>query len=226
MNKGILITIEGIDGSGKETQAKALAARLSEAGRPTNLFNFPTYDQSFMGKEVKSFLKGEYGELESVHPKLASLLFAADRLAMKPRIESALADGALVICDRYVESNMAHQAAKNPGPNQRDFVHWLDQLEYGVNGMPRPDIILMMEISPSLALRNVMNREGGKGDIQETEQLIRHSSDVYHSLLSPRDNCIVVNCQERHNKMRPINAISEDIFGQVSRRMHEIHKQR
>ena len=112
-SRGKLIALEGIDGSGKLTQLDLLARELDSRGLPTFRISFPRYE-SFFGKLVGRYLNGEFGELGAVDPHLSALLYAGDRLEAKPEIETALSAGKIVLADRYIGSNMAHQSARVP----------------------------------------------------------------------------------------------------------------
>ena len=107
-----LVALEGIDGSGKGTQAERLVKRLSESGVAAELISFPRYQDTFFGKVAGSFLHGDFGSLEEVHPFLVSLLFAGDRFESRPLLTAALARCEVVVLDRYVAWNIAHQGLK------------------------------------------------------------------------------------------------------------------
>jgi hypothetical protein len=111
-NKGKLIVFEGIDGSGKGTQTKKLFNFLKNKGIKTELFEFPFYSETFFGKEVGNYLNGEFGGLKEIHPKLSAMLYAGDRYEKRDELIKKLNQGYLIICDRYVPSNIAHQTAK------------------------------------------------------------------------------------------------------------------
>src|SRR5271163_4764483 len=108
---GKLIAIEGIDGSGKRTQVELLAHALTERGYTVHQIAFPKYESTF-GKLVGQFLDGRLGPLEHVDPRFTALLYAGDRLEAKPELEAALQQGQIVLADRYVASNLAHQGAR------------------------------------------------------------------------------------------------------------------
>jgi dTMP kinase len=106
-----LIVIEGIDGSGKGTQAQQLTERLAAAGHRVRLLSFPRYRDTLFGQAIGEFLNGRFGQLDEVHPFLASVLYAADRYESKQVLLEALQQSDFVVCDRYVPSNLAHQGA-------------------------------------------------------------------------------------------------------------------
>jgi dTMP kinase len=145
--KGKLIVIEGSDGSGKATQSRLLLRRLRARGIPATRIAFPGYARSTFGKMVAAYLRGEYGP--SVDPRLAAVLYAGDRFEVADRIREWLNDGKVVICDRYVDSNKAHQAARMPAAQRPAFLKWVDRLEYGVFQLPRPDFTLFLNVPPA-----------------------------------------------------------------------------
>jgi len=127
MTRGKLIVIEGIDGAGKGTQAGLLAHALQQRGIAFVTFSFPRYESSF-GRLIAQFLNGDFGPLAAVDPHFSALLYAGDRLEAKPDLEGALNSGRAVVLDRYVASNLAHQAARMPAERRGEFVGWLRQL--------------------------------------------------------------------------------------------------
>lgn len=156
---GKLITIEGIDGSGKGTQSQLLIEKLRAAGKKVKIYSFPAYEETFFGKEVGAFLRGEFGSIDEVHPKLASVLYASDRLEQKPKMLKDLEDGCYVVCDRYVESNMGHQAAKFPVEQREGFINWLEQLEYQINSLPKPDMTFFLDVPLSVSKELVLKKK-------------------------------------------------------------------
>jgi len=157
--KGKLISFEGIDGSGKGTQSTLLYENLKKSGVDSILFSFPCYDKTFFGKEIGAFLRGEFGSINQVHPKLASILYAMDRAEMRDQIIHNLEDGKIVICDRYVDSNIAHQASKLPDNEKRDFIKWIEGLEYGFNKMPFPDLTLFLDVPIAVSKEMVLKKQ-------------------------------------------------------------------
>src|SRR5215207_4294077 len=127
----MLICFEGTDGSGKATQAKCLASWISRNLGDENVvhLSFPRYGQTFFSGEVAAFLNGEFGSLDRVHPRLAAQLFAGDRYESRHIIEEALVRGKVVVCDRYVASNAAHQGARLPKLELPAFLRWIETLE-------------------------------------------------------------------------------------------------
>src|SRR6202022_3266538 len=147
---GRLIAIEGIDGSGKRTQLDLLTQALHADGVDVYSTGFPQYD-SWFGKMVGQFLNGDLGALEVVDPHFTALLYAGDRFEAKPKIEAALNEGKLVLIDRYIGSNLAHQTARAPEDKRAEFGRWIEHLEYGIYDLPREDLILYLRVPPAEA---------------------------------------------------------------------------
>ena len=217
--KGKLITIEGIDGSGKGTQAIKLVEELNKAGIQAKIYSFPAYEETFFGREVGAFLRGEFGSIEQVHPKLASILFASDRLEQKPQLLADLKSGVYVVCDRYVESNIAHQAAKLPDAERAAFLAWVKELEYSVNSLPKPDITFFLDVPLSVSKELVLKKKqrsytDEKEDIHEAAHgYLQNVYDVYKQLEQTED-WQVIDCT--HNgEVKSIDTIHQTILSHV-----------
>src|SRR5579872_2256317 len=141
--RGKLIAIEGIDGSGKRTQLELLSRALSDRGISHSCIGFPNYG-GFFGKLVAQYLNGHFGQLADVDPHFSALLYAGDRFESKGHIQSELAAGKLVLADRYIGSNLAHQTARVAPAKRREFIRWLKQLEYEMYGLPPEDLVFFL----------------------------------------------------------------------------------
>jgi dTMP kinase len=119
MKKGKLIVIDGTDGSGKATQVALLEARLKKEGHTVKLVDFPEYYKNFFGKFIGHCLSEQYYNFINVHPKIASVLYAADRFESKVQIEGWLAKGYIVLANRYVSANQIHQGGKIANAKKR-----------------------------------------------------------------------------------------------------------
>lgn len=174
----MLLAIEGIDGSGKGTQAAALAETARSRGRSVGLFSFPTYDGNPFSRAVADYLNGEFGSADEVHPELAAMLYAADRFHARRDLVDAVEQRDLVVCDRYVGSNAAHQGAKLDGETRERLLAWLDEVEYGEFALPRPDLVVLLDASVALARRRV-GRKPARG--YTTLEADIHEADAAHS---------------------------------------------
>jgi dTMP kinase len=185
--RGKFIVLEGIDGSGKRTQMELLARALASRNVEFTRVSFPRYD-GFFGKMVAQFLNGAFGSLETVDPHFSALLYAGDRLESKPEIEGALASGRMVLADRYVGSNLAHQGARVPRAQRAAFLKWLQRLEYGIYGLPKEDLVVYLRVPPQQAQRLVGQKAARtytnrRRDLQETNLVhLRAASAVYDEL--------------------------------------------
>ena len=111
MGRGLFIVLEGADGSGKTTQFNLLSERLQAVGYDVAVFDFPRYNEP-SSHFIQSYLNGLYGPASKISPYTASLFYALDRFETKSAITRALESGKIVLSNRYVGSNMAHQGSK------------------------------------------------------------------------------------------------------------------
>jgi len=149
---GVLIAFEGLDQSGKETQARLLAARFEAGGSEVRIFPFPDYETA-IGAEIGRALHGErdYG------PDVMQVLYVANRYEWKPAIERALADGRIVICDRYQASSVAYGEAQGLDPG------WLVDIQ---RHLPQPDVTVVLDIAPETAVaRKAAGRDKFERDL-------------------------------------------------------------
>ena len=198
--RGKFIVFEGIDGSGKRTQMEMLARALASRGVEFVQMSFPRYD-GFFGKMVGQFLNGEFGPLDAVDPHFSALLYAGDRLESKPEIEEALAAGKIVLADRYIGSNLAHQGARVREKRRHGFLKWLKQLEYDVYGLPREDLVIYLRV-PAAEARRLVGQKAAREytkrrrDLQETSLAhLRTASSLYDEL-ARQSNWIRIECAE------------------------------
>ena len=138
--RGKFVDIEGIDGSGKGTQTRAVAEKLRERGFEVETISFPRYKE-FWGEKCGSYLSGEDGD---VPPNFAFLIFAEDRREASPQINTWLSLGFLVLADRYEPSNEAHQGAKVAPEEREKFIAEVRHVEYERFGIPRPDLVIVL----------------------------------------------------------------------------------
>jgi dTMP kinase len=218
--RGLLIAVEGIDGSGKQTQARLLEQSLASEGHSIYATAFPQYE-SWFGTMVGKFLNGEFGSLESVDPRFSALLYAGDRFEAKPRLESALNEGKIVLVDRYIASNMAHQVARAPANKRSEFLRWIEHLEYSIYGLPRENLILYLRVPPSQAQRLVAqkaerNYTQAKHDLQEKS--LRHLEDAaeMYDMLSRSRPWATIQCFDaQKNSLRLLEEIAEEVLSAV-----------
>ena len=156
MSKGKLIVIDGTDGSGKATQTKLLLQQLRKKRISAEALDFPQYETLF-GKLVARYLKKEFGALD---PYVASVLYAANRLEFRDKIISWLKQGKNVVLNRYTSSNQIHQAAHIDSKAERKrFVDWIGQMEYKIMGLPKPNLVVFLNVTPEIAYKLIENKD-------------------------------------------------------------------
>ena len=215
MEHGKLIVIEGLDGSGKATQAEALSALLTAQGRTVRRVSFPNYG-SDAANLLDDYLHGGFGtDPGDVNPYAASTFFAIDRFASFHRDwKKDYYNGSVIVADRYTTANAVHQCAKLPQEAREGFLQWLFTYEYQQLGLPEPDAVIYLRVTPSLSQKLLTGRYQGdesKKDIHEanTEYLAkcRESADD----CAERLGWHTVQCDE-NGEMRQIADISAEIL--------------
>lgn len=221
IHRGKLIAIEGIDGSGKRTQLELLRAALTKLGHSLCCTGFPQYD-SWFGKMVGQFLNGELGALETVDPHFTALLYAGDRFEANPKLEAALAQGKIVLADRYIGSNLAHQTARVPPPQRDSFVAWIEHLEYDIYQLPRETLVLYLRVPPTQA-QALVGRKSARPYTTEKKDILeaslRHLEEAagMYDQLARRPNWATIQCfDESRNAMRSQEQIAAEILAAVT----------
>ncbi len=216
--QGKLIVFEGIDGSGKSTQFKLLTERLEKEGLPFRKVVFPRYKES-SSSLLRSYLAGEFGSKPSdVNAFAASSFFFVDRFASyKTDWGEFYNKGGVIICDRYTTSNAIHQGAKLPEDELNDFLDWLYDFEFRLMELPRPEIVLYMDIDLGTSLSQMKARQeqtNTKGDIHETDSDYLASCLRVGKIAAERLNWNKIECL-RGGAMRSVFDIHEDVYKAV-----------
>ena len=171
---GKLIVFEGTDGTGKSTQYARACERLEAQNVRFEKIKFPQYDEPSSAL-IKMYLAGEFGsDPEKINPYAASTFYAVDRYAGFARGWKDFYDkGGLIVCDRYTTSNAVHQASKLPPEERTVFLNWLFELEYGKLGLPKPDLVLYLDMPTEITEKMMRSREAATGthaDIHEQDE--------------------------------------------------------
>jgi len=225
--KGKLIVIDGTDGSGKATQVALLTDRLKKEGHKIKIVDFPDYYNNFFGKFIGHCLSEQYYNWLNVHPKIASALYAADRWESSKEMRVWLEEGYVVIANRYVSANQIHQGGKIKSAKKRnDFIKWLDQMEYEVYGIPRPDITLYLSLPINIVLQLLKDRDSSK---MKREYLKKkkdvHESDINHLINSRKSalklvkeipNFIKIECATK-GKILSREQVSDLVYSEVKK---------
>ena len=221
---GAFIVLDGTDGSGKGTQAARLRDRLVAAGRDAVLVDFPRYGTP-AAHCVERYLRGEYGPLESIDAYRASLLYALDRFDAAPDIRDALARGQVVVSNRYVSANKGHQMGKiADSAERRRFLAWLNDLEYRILGIPKPDLTILLHVPADVGFDLVARKDhraylaGRARDLHEADRdHLRAAERAYLSLveLDAAENWRRLECVE-HGTLLSIDAVAERVWALVA----------
>lgn len=215
--KGRIIVIEGTDGSGKQTQTQKLFEQLKNYGQNVIKQSFPNYESSSSGP-VKMYLNGELGEhANDLDAYQASALFAVDRLCTLKKLKNHYENGGVILFDRYVESNMVHQAGKIQDEDEREkFLNWLCNLEFNVLKLPKPDAVIFLDM-PVQYSKNLANarqglKAGTKRDIHEQDE--EHLLNAYNAgkQVASKYGWKVVKCVDEKGKIKSIEQINEEIM--------------
>lgn len=198
MARGKLIVIEGIDGAGKGTQANLLVRAFEERGVSVARFGFPRYESSF-GRLIGRFLNGEFGPLPAVDAHFSALLYAGDRFEAKSDLQAALDSGKAVVTDRYIASNLAHQAARVSAEERPEFIAWLRQLEYGIYGLPAEDAVIYLRVPAQeghrlVGLKSTRSYTTSKRDLQESDLLHLKEAALVYDHLAREPHWVTIDC--------------------------------
>jgi len=215
--KGKLIVIEGIDGSGKSTQTNLLMRAFERDSREVKTMHFPQHGKFPFGRLVDWYLFGRFGDPVKLNPRLVSWLYALDRWQASFTIRQWLRSGAVVVLDRYTTSNMGHQLGKLKSDEEKDrFLVWLEKLEYKMLNIPKPDLVLFLDVCPDMVSK-LIDKRAGEPDGHETN--MEHLALTYHAY-----NFVVDIRPEWHRVTCIINGrllTPEEVHARVWVKVHE-----
>jgi len=223
---GKLIVIDGTDGSGKATQVELLQARLVKEGDKVKTVDFPEYYKNFFGEFIGHCLAEQHYNWVNIHPKIASVIYAADRWESSEQISKWLKSGYIVIANRYVSANQIHQGGKiTDAKKRKDFLKWLDKMEYEVFKIPRPNVVFYLEVPIKVTQKLMQER-----DLKNKRQYLKKTGDVHENdlvflensrrsalkLIKELNNFIKISCVKGMN-MRQRADIHEDVYNEVKK---------
>lgn len=215
---GKLIVLEGTDGCGKSTQVRLLTERLTREGKDFRQLRFPRYDQESSAL-IRLYLGGAFGQdPNAVNAYAASTFYAVDRYA------SFLQDwgdyyrqGGVLVADRYTTSNAIHQGGKLPAGEKHAFLRWLEELEYERMGLPKPDLVLWLNMPVEQTLELMQHRQcsgGGPADIHELDA--DYLRQCYDTARDTARFCGWTTIDCVHNgKIRTMDDIAQEIYETV-----------
>lgn len=210
----MLITFEGIDCSGKETQSNALIENLKKQGKSVIKFSFPCYDSPtgqiisgpYLGKNMPSY----FDEPSKVDPYVASLYFAADRLYNIKKIKDALKRFDYVIIDRYVYSNMAHQGCKLSPSKRNAFFDFIETLEFQHLKLPKPDLVIFLRLKCETVLKLLKLRKEKQDGHEKDLNYLKNAEKTYLTL-SNKFGFKKIYCEKMGN-IESIETISQKVL--------------
>lgn len=221
---GKLIVLEGTDGSGKSTQFRLLSQWLEASGNAFKHIVFPRYQQESSAL-IRMYLNGEFGSRPSdVNGYAASAFYAVDRYASyKQDWGKWYEDGGLILSDRYTTSNAVHQASKEPEENRSEFLRWLYEFEYDKLQLPRPDLVIYLDVPTAFTEKMMRSREANTGthaDIHEKDTAYLATCRQTGRAAAEYYGWTVINCV-RDGAMRSIEDIHEEICRHVTACLEE-----
>lgn len=214
--KGLLIVLEGTDGSGKSTQFAKLCQRVQAEGIAFRRLVFPQYQEESSAL-LRMYLRGEFGKRpEDVNAYAASSFYAVDRYASWKKVwQQDYLAGGLMLADRYTTSNAVHQSSKVPEGERPAFFQWLFDFEYHRLGLPEPDLVLYLDMPTDRAVAMLRQREAAThthGDIHETDSAYlaacRQAALEAAALYGWR----TIPCLDPAGNLRSIDEIHRDIW--------------
>ena len=215
---GKLIVIEGTDGSGKSTQFKKLTERVTAEGIAFQKLVFPQYSEPSSAL-IRMYLGGEFGTKPSdVNAYAASAFYAVDRYAsFKKSWGEWYEKGGLILSDRYTTSNAVHQTSKEPEEKQGEFLKWLYEFEYDKLGMPKPDLVIYLDVPTAFTEKLMRGREqatGTQADIHEKDTAYLATCREIGRKAAQFYGWTVIQCV-KDDQMRSIEDIHEEIYRYV-----------
>ena len=224
--KGIIISIEGTDGSGKHTQQQMLLNTLNELNVKTFAQAFPNYE-SESSSPVKMYLGGEFGDKANcLDAYEASTLYATDRLCTyKKSIKSHYENGEVILFDRYVQSNFIHQCSKFENEEEKEkFLNWVQEFEFDILHLPRPDIVFFIEMpvkkSMELAKARASYKTGDVKDIHEEDFSYMEKSYNNGISLAKKFNWTLIHCLNENNELKTADEIHKEIMTHIKEKLN------
>lgn len=216
------IVIEGLDGAGKSTQIKMVEEYLLEKKIKSKFIHFPRTGSPVYGDLISRFLRGELGDINSVHPYLIALIYAGDRNDASELLRKWISEEYVIIADRYLYSNIAFQCAKlNNREEQKKLAVWIKQLEYDYNKIPVPDLNLFLNVPFEFTRKSLLNSRGGDDrdylqgaeDIHEADLGFQEKvRDIYLWQVQENNDFLAIDCFDENGGMQPPQTISDKII--------------
>lgn len=227
MKRGKLIVIEGTDFSGKQTQAELLYERFSKENIPIAKIRFPKYEkptgriigQCLLGKKRTGYYGDTnwFTEPTKVHPKIASLYYAADRKDSSQEINNYLEQGTHVLLDRYYQSNMGHQGGKITNKEKRnEMFEWLHKLEIEMLKIPKEDFVIFLHMPFEIANELKKSRKEAQDLVEADKEYLKNAEESYLQL-AEKYKWITIKCAPNKTlqSLKTPSQIHEEIYSKV-----------
>lgn len=214
--RGKIIVFDGLDASGKKTQAELLQQRLIKQGFSAEIFHFPQYEE-FFGSLVAKYLNGDFGKKEALSKEFVALLYAIDRYSIKKKIEHHLSQGKAIIMDRYSESNFAFQSASFEGKEKKEFIEWIKKTE---SRLPHSDIVFFLDMPREAAEQLMQSRDREKDQHEKDSIFLDRVRKTYLELSKSEKNWHVIPCAKKFGNdwnIKSIEEIHEIIWKKLSK---------
>lgn len=226
--KGKLIVIEGGDGLGKSTQYSLIEDMLIKEGYEVSIYDFPHKVGNPLSDLIGDFLNGKHGQVE---PEFLSLAFAADRYISKDPINGSLESGAIVLCDRYILSNIAFQTSKLIDIDRSEkLVELIQWLEYEIYKLPKPDLEVIITAPDSHYIDGIhLERNGSKdrsysldsSDIHEKDEGLQVKVNNFFSNIENKKNRVFIDAYDKGNNRKSIQSIYKEIIPFIKKTLEE-----
>ncbi len=212
---GKLIVFEGTDGSGKSTQFRKLTERLEGEQVTFQKLVFPQYEKESSAL-IRMYLHGEFGSRpDDVNAYAASTFYAVDRYASYRQVwEEYYQNGGLLLSDRYTTSNAVHQASKEPEEKRAAFFDWLYDLEFEKMGLPKPDLVIYLDVPTEMTEQLMRSREqatGTSADIHEKDLDYLRTCRKTAAEAAAHYGWAKISCV-RDGQLRSIEDIHEEVY--------------
>ncbi len=218
---GFFVVLDGTDGSGKTLQTKLLSERMEKEGHRIKVIDFPQYNQ-WSAQFVERYLRGEFGSVNQVSAKQASLFYALDRYAASFNIRQWLENGFIVISNRYVSSNKGHQLGKiAENKEMKQFLDWINELEYDILSIPKPHLTLFLHMKPEIG-QGLVDKKSAREYLQGKKRDI-HEADIDHLRNAERAFVFCLNNDHVEN-WKIVTCFQDDNPRSVQEIHQEIHR--
>lgn len=217
---GKLLVIEGLDGSGKDTQTRLLSEHLTKAGLNNTVISLPHYEDDSSAL-VKLYLGGAFGSRPGdVNAYAASSFYAVDRYAgYKTRWGGCYENGSVILANRYTTSNACHQMTKLPREQWDAYLGWLFSYEYDLLGIPKPDGVIFLDMPVDVSQKLLASRYAGdeaKKDVHERDVAYLAACHEAAAYCAEKLGWITVSCAE-NGAPKPVDVIAEEVYAHANK---------